>query len=62
MPYTKFIKTNEKNVYSRTGFTFQVYVLRNGKRFYQTYFTLEEAVKGRDEFLAKLNLEADNVK
>jgi len=55
MAFAKFIKTNEKNIYSRTGFSFQVYILRNGKKFYETFSTLEEAIKGRDAFLLKIS-------
>lgn len=56
------LKLAEKNIYSTTGFSYQVSIMRNRKKYYETFSTLEEAVKARDDYLRKIanELKADS--
>jgi hypothetical protein len=52
----------EKNIYSATGYSYQVSIMRNRKKYYETFSTLEEAIKARDDYLRKIanELKADS--
>lgn len=53
--------TGEKNIYFHSN-AYQVEIIRHYQRvFIKSYSTLEEAVKGRDEFLKKYNEENNRV-
>jgi hypothetical protein len=50
------LKLNEKHIYARSDFSFRVFIKRRKQTFSQNYSTLEEAIKARDDFLARLTL------
>lgn len=50
------LKLNEKHIYARSEFSFRVFIKRRKQTFSQNYSTLEEAIKARDDFLARLRV------
>lgn len=53
---SKISNINQKNIsYIESNKLYQVQIQRNKKKFHKTFYTLEEAIKSRDEFLTLLD-------